>query len=234
MSEPNPPIKYNFSHTLFTKTNCMKRLEFHIKKLHPETEDEKPDFLLRGIFFHEQIEHYLRGEPLLPFGNSYDEVYFTHVILPAVDARKGDIFKVEQELVHPLGVGDVDAKGFLDLSTESPDGDILYDWKFVKSPWNEWKLKKYEDEQAYLYLWLYREVTKRTPSHLEYVVFNFPDQPQVFKVPYDYTRVEIEVQKWRSQCEQINSAIEFDAFLASPSKWNCRFCEFKKVCPYSS
>lgn len=229
MSKPT----YNFSHTLFTKTNCMKRVEYHIKKLHPEVEDEKPDFLLRGIFFHDQVERLLTGNPLEPFANNYDEFYFNHVVAPVVHPLAVGKFKVEMELLHPL-LENIDAKGFLDLLVEDDvDGDVLYDWKFTKSPWNEWKLKKYEDEQAWLYLWLYTQVTGRTPNRLEYVVFTFPDPPQVFKVHYDFTKVEVELQKWRSQCEQINSAIEFDTFLASPSKWNCRFCEFKRNCPYS-
>jgi len=205
-------------------------VKFHIEKTEvPKGLDEEvgPCFKERGIFLHKQCERFLTGQVLEPFNCAYTEIQFQHFVAPYLEPLKSDILGVELELFAEL-TPNVQGKGIIDLLRPR----IAYDWKFTNKPWNAHKLKWYEDFQAFIYFWLLEE-NGHEVDFLEYVIFPWGEPPQTFKVMNDTHRVAIEKRKWLATVAQIESAYEMEFWLASPSKWNCKFCDFRTICPFS-
>lgn len=219
---------FNFSHSLYTKTNCLLRTHYHLLMKELGLAPITNEAMERGTNLHKNVEQFLKDEPII-FATEEQETFFDKKVFPyARQIKREKIERIEAEFLHPL-TKRTQAKGIMDLIYDNR----IFDWKFTNSEWTGKKLAAYKENQALLYQFLYYNVTGKAPKNVTYWVFPIEGTFQEFIIPFNLDEVYRAVDTYRLVCQELEECCDKLDFQPNPSYFNCKYCDFNDICPVS-
>lgn len=216
---------YNFSHTLLTKMDCMKKVEYYLNRTAQSYSPSMGD----GIRLHKHCEEYLGGKRGLQFRDDDEEAKFEK-IRPYLDSIYNKVVFTEKKFeLFNEGLGKVVA--VFDAGIQEQNGLWLVDWKFTDKGWNERKFQGYKESQALLYLWVAGQQLNHPPLGMIYVVVsNEHEVPTHYYVMVTEEELDKALRNYKSKNAKLQAAIRTNIFESNPS-YMCNWCDYRTICP---
>ena len=216
-------MSYNFSHTLLTNLDCIKKAHYYVSK----TPGINSFAANAGIDLHTICEEYLKTLRD-PDGLTDTQLPKFLKIKPYLDEIVNDLLSVEgrAERVHDR-LGKVSAR--FDAVIDSPDGLFIVDWKFPGKPWDTKKFENYKMTQALLYLWVCELEFYKRPDGMVFKVVPDVGPPQTFTVLWDDAELDRAFNMYVSKKSTFDTYLSMGRYPASPS-FLCNWCSWKELC----
>jgi len=142
----------------------------------------------------------------------------TYELLHEHNLLEGKLY-AEKKFVMDAG-DDIQVVCKVDFVLKTPETIIVVDFKGVKRA-----NVKYQDKgQLIIYDYAVGEYFDQKVEKTGYLWMNWRDVTWYHFTPADHQRV---LKKWEGAVKDIRA----EKFLAQPNQWNCRWCEYKSICP---
>lgn len=195
------------------------KLAYKYKYIDIIEEIEKPTFFQRGIKLHEEIEHYLRGEPstLTPEQINIIENFKNQEI-------GGQLIDVERPYFLTLPIG-IQFYGRIDALYKAGDQIYIVDWKSGEAAPDKMQMN--------YYLLLFHFIERPQVPPIGYFVRFEKKRPASIytKISYPQNFSEKIREVYKDLIEKIEKIEAETTFSTTYSAWRCEPCSYRSYCP---